>query len=145
MNERNIELNFRHRVSGLCMFVFALTFAFASPSVFANANRIYIECPCTFERTEDGRLKIEMAFRSFRELETQRVRVDAFFYLNKNDIYGYHAGTVLIGETIPAKGTSKKQTYYGTFSSSVDISPTFQKSGYLLFALYRSWSRSGGY
>ena len=86
-----------------------------------------------------------MAFRSFREQATPRVRVDAFFYLNKNDIYPYHAGTVLIGETIPANGTTKKQAYYGSFSSSVDISPTFQKSGYLRFVLYRNWNRSGGY
>ncbi len=145
MNTRNTMLDLRPTISSLCAFVLAFTIAFSSPSIFANANRIYIECPCTFERTEDGRLKIEMAFRSFREQETRRVRVDAFFYLNQNDFYGYYAGTVLVGETIPANGTTQKQTYYGTFSPSVDISPTFQKSGYLRLVLYRNWNRSGGY
>ncbi len=145
MNSRNIKLNFLLSFSRLCALALAFTLAFASPSIFANANRIYIECPCTFERTEDGRLKIEMAFRSFREQDTARVRVDAFFYLNQNDIYGYYAGSVLVGETIPANDTTKKQTYYGTFSPSVDISPTFQKSGYLRLVLYRNWNRSGGY
>ena len=145
MIKHHLKLRFWQNTSKFCPLLLVITLSFASVNLFANANRIYIECPCSFERTEDGRLKVEMAFRSFREQETRRVRLDAFFYLNKNDIYGYRAGTILIDEKIPANGTTEKGTYYGTLTAATDISPTFQKSGYLRFVLYRNWNRSGGY
>lgn len=141
----NTKLSFGQIVSRFCFLVLVIAFSLVGTTVFANANRIFIECPCTFERTEDGRFKVQMAFRSFREQDTQRVRLDAFFFLNQNDLFGYRAGTILIDEMIPANGTTKKGTYYGTFTSATDISPTFQKSGFLQFVLYRNWNRSGGY
>ena len=114
-----------------------ITLSLACTNLFANADRNYIECPCNFERTEDGRLKVEMAFRSFREQDTNRVRLNTFFYLNKNDIYRYRAGTVLIGEKIPANGKAETGTYYGMFTTATDTSPTIQRSGFLRFVNYR--------
>ena len=142
---QNTKRIFRQNLSRLCSLALVVPLSLVGTNLFANADRIYIECPCTFERTEDGRFKVEMAFRSFRERDTQRVRLDAFFYLNKNDIYGYRAGTILIDEKIPANEKTEKGTYYGTFRSITDISPTFQKAGYLRIVLYRNWNRSGGY
>lgn len=141
----DLQLRFRNTIVSFLSLALAFLCTFACTNLFANANRIYIECPCTFERTEDGQLKVELAFRSFREWDTHRVRLDAFFYLNPNDQFGYRAGSVYIDEKIPANGQTEKNTYYGTFHPATDISPTFQKSGYLQFVLYRNWNRSGGY
>lgn len=118
---------------------------FVGDSLFANANRVYIECPCTFERTEDGELAVTMGFRSFRESNTRRLRVDVFFYTSETDIYGYYAGTVRFEPNIPANAEIEAKTYYGEFLPRVSTSPIFDREGYVRFALYRNWDRSGGY
>ena len=127
---------------GICLL---LSLTLLSPHVHANANRIYIECPCTFESTDDGRIAVTLGLRSFRERDTERLRIDFFFKHGANDLGGYYAGTLYLDTLVPANGKLESTTFYGDFAPLVATSPTYDRDGYLLFALYRNWDRSGGY
>ena len=131
-------------VMGIGLFLL-MCFTFLGNHAYANANRIYIECPCTFESTDDGRIAVTLGLRSFRERDTQYLRMDFFFKHGENDLGAYYAGSIYLDTLVPANGELESTTFYGDFSSYVETSPSFDREGYLLFALYRNWDRSGGY
>lgn len=134
-----------------------LIIAISCATVFANGNRIYIECPCTFERTDDGQLAITAGFRSFRGLDTERLRFDVFARENREDGSRTYIGNVLVEELVPGigdipeeelepeDGTTEIKTYYGEFAPGIDTRSDLDGEQYLQIVLYRNWNRSGGY
>lgn len=134
-----------------------LVIAISCASVFANGNRIYIECPCTFERTDDGQLAITAGFRSFRGADTDRLRFDVFARENREDRSRTYIGNVLVEELVPGigdipfdeltpeDGTTEIKTYYGEFAPGIDTRSDLAGEQYLQIVLYRNWNRSGGY
>ncbi len=122
-----------------------LVLAFTASSAFANGERIYIECPCTFERTDDDQLAITAGFRSFRDEDTQYLRLDVFAKSNRAANRRTFVGHVLVEELVEAGATTEPKTYYGTWTPSVENSNQLDEPLYLLINLYREWNRSGGY
>ena len=134
-----------------------LVIAISCASVFANGNRIYIECPCTFERTDDGQLAITAGFRSFRGPDTDRLRFDIFAREGRADSARTYIGNVLVEELVPGigdipedelkpeDGTTETKTYYGEFAPGIDTRSDLDGEQYLQIVLYRNWNRSGGY
>lgn len=134
-----------------------LVIAISCASVFANGNRIYIECPCTFERTDDGQLAITAGFRSFRGADTERLRFDVFARETRADRSRTYIGNVLVEELVPGigdipvdelvpeDGTTETKTYYGEFAPGIDTRSDLDGEKYLQIVLYRNWNRSGGY
>lgn len=139
--------------SHLIKCLIALFIAISCASAFANGNRIYIECPCTFERTEDGQLAVTAGFRSFRGVETDRLRFDVFARENRNDSSRTYIGNVLVEELVPAlvaeadpaDSMTEIKTYYGEFAPGIETRADLDDEQFLQIVLYRNWNRSGGY
>lgn len=145
--------------SWISLFQRAITLivAISCAAAFANANRIYIECPCTFERTDDGQLAITAGFRSFRDVDTERLRFDVFARENRIDNSRTYIGNVLVEELVPGigsipeedltpeDGTTEIKTYYGEFAPGVETRSDLDGEQFLQIVLYRNWNRSGGY
>ncbi len=113
--------------------------------VWANANRLYIDCPCTFERTEDGKLQITAGFTSFRERDTQYLRFDVFATTDRTTGRRTYIGNVLVDQLVPANDSSEAATFQGDFAPGIDANTALQGDQYLIINLYRNWNRSGGY
>lgn len=118
---------------------------FVSVGVLSNANRLYIDCPCTFERTEDGRLAITAGFTSFRERDTQYLRFDVFATDDRNRGRRIYIGNVLVDQLVPENGSSEIATFYGDFAPGIESNSLLEGPKYLIINLYRNWNRSGGY
>ena len=117
----------------------------ASVGALANGNRLYIDCPCTFERTEDGRLAITAGFTSFRERDTQYLRFDVFATDDRSRGSRTYVGNVLVDQLVPANDSSESGTFYGDFAPGIESNASLQGSKYLIIYLYRNWNRSGGH
>ncbi|MCY3883529.1 MAG: hypothetical protein OXG24_01295 [Gammaproteobacteria bacterium] len=146
---RHITYSFSYLAKCLVTLFVAISCA----SVSANGNRIYIECPCTVERTEDGQLAITAGFRSFRGVETDRLRFDVFARENRNDRSRTYIGNVLVEELVPAlvedaepaDSMTEIKTYYGEFAPGIETTSALNNEQFLQIVLYRNWNRSGGY
>ena len=111
----------------------------------ANGNRIYIECPCTFERTADGQLALTVGFRSFRNVDTDKLRLDVFVKRERRDPRRIYVGHVLVDELVATEATTEPKTYYGEFSPNIANNSVLNQDNYLMINLYRNFDRSGGY